>query len=153
MSKHFIPIAVVLAISMFSLDAYAATPQHEHEHHAQVAVPAQRWTPDAPLREGMRRARAAVDRLQAVETGNMDSQSVVKQAAAVEGAVVYMFSNCKLSAEPDAALHSILVPLLSEAQALKADPAKVGAVARMRAQIARYPQYFDDPDWDRAVSG
>ena len=37
------------------------------------------------------------------------------------------------------------------AQALKADPAKVSAVADMRAAIAHYPQYFDDPGWDKPV--
>ena len=57
----------------------------------------------------------------------------------------------QLSAEPDAALHGILVPLLTAAQALKADPAKVSAVADMRAAIAHYPHYFDDPGWDKPV--
>jgi hypothetical protein len=56
-----------------------------------------------------------------------------------------MFAHCRLAPEPDAALHGILVPLLRAAQALKADPGKVGAVADMRAAIARYPQYFTTP--------
>jgi hypothetical protein len=40
---------------------------------------------------------------------------------------------------------------MSAAQALKADPNKLGAVADMRAAIAHYPQYFNDPGWDTAA--
>jgi hypothetical protein len=75
----------------------------------------------------------------------------VDRATSVEEAVTYMFAHCKLAAEPDAALHGILVPLLSAAQTLKADPNKLGAVADMRAAIAHYPQYFNDTGWDTAA--
>lgn len=134
--------------------AVQASPQHAHESHAAHAaaaapVPAQRWTPDAPLSEGMRRAHAAVDELRHYEMGHMSAPMAVDRATEVEQAVTYMFANCKLAAEPDAALHGILVPLLSAAQALKADPKKVSAVADMRAAIAHYPQYFNDPGWDK----
>ena len=134
--------------------AVQASPQPAHESHAAHAaaaapVPAQRWTPDAPLSEGMRRAHAAVDELRHYEMGHMSAPMAVDRAAAVEEAVTFMFANCKLAAGPDAALHGILVPLMGAAQVLKADPKKVSAVADMRAAIARYPQYFTDPGWDR----
>ncbi|RCS28956.1 DnrO protein [Rhodanobacter denitrificans] len=134
-----------------------AAPQHVHDSHAAHAasaaapLPAQRWTPDAPLREGMRRANTAVAALAHYEMGHMSAPMAADRAAEVESAVTYMFANCKLSAEPDAALHGILVPLLTAAQALKADPQKVSAVADMRAAIAHYPEYFNDPGWDKAA--
>jgi hypothetical protein len=141
--------AIVLSMA-FAVPAIAA-PQQPHAEHAYqsppVAVPAQHWTPDAPLREGMRRARAAVENLQQYETGQMGATDAVQQAAEVEAAVVFMFANCKLAAEPDEALHGILVPLITAAQALKADPQNLATIAEMRAQIAHYPQYFDDPGW------
>ncbi|EIM02924.1 DnrO protein [Rhodanobacter thiooxydans] len=137
--------------------AAQASPQHSHESHpahaatAAAPAPAQRWTPDAPLREGMRRAHTAVAELAHYEMGHMSAPMAADRAAEVESAVTYMFANCKLSAEPDAALHGILVPLMSAAQTLKADPKKVSAVADMRAAIAHYPQYFNDPGWDKPV--
>lgn len=127
--------------------APAQTSHAAHPHSGAKLAPANRWTPDAPLREGMRRARAAVDALQTYESGGMTSRDAVAQAAELEAAVVYMFSNCKLAPEPDAALHGILVPLLSAAQALQADPGKPGAIVGMRVAIAKYPQYFNDPGW------
>lgn len=150
-------ILVATACALGLAVAAQATPQHAHDSHAAhaasaaVQAPAQRWTPDAPLRAGMRRAHTAVAELAHYEMGHMSAPMAVDRATEVESAVTYMFANCKLSAEPDAALHGILVPLLTAAQALKADPAKVAAVADMRAAIAHYPQYFDDPGWDKPV--
>jgi len=148
--KH--AVAAVL-LSAFSLAPLAQAVAQEHHHHAAAptAAPAaaQRWAPDAPLSEGMRRAHVAVDELRHYEMGHMSAPMAVDRATSVEEAVTYMFAHCKLAAEPDAALHGILVPLLSAAQALKADPKKVGAVADMRAAIAHYPQYFNDPGWDQ----
>ena len=149
--KTVLALACGLGLAM----AAQASPQHAHEGHAAHAAtaaapaPTQRWTPDAPLSEGMRRAHAAVDELRHYEMGHMSATMAVDRAAAVEEAVTFMFANCKLAAEPDAALHGILVPLLNAAQALKADPKKVSTVADMRAAIARYPQYFNDPGWDQ----
>jgi len=148
--KH--AVAAVL-LSAFSLAPLAQAVAQEHHHHAAAPTaapaPAQRWAPDAPLSEGMRRAHVAVDELRHYEMGHMSAPMAVDRATSVEEAVTYMFAHCKLAAEPDAALHGILVPLLSAAQALKADPKKVSAVADMRAAIAHYPQYFNDPGWDQ----
>lgn len=151
---------IVALVCGFGLAVAAqAAPQDVHEHHAApaaasaVAVPAQRWVPDAPLRAGIRRAYTAVDQLQHYEKGHMTASMAADRASEVEGAVTYMFANCKLTAEPDAALHGILVPLLGAAQALKTDPQDVEAVADMRAALARYPQYFDDPGWSQPAPG
>lgn len=141
----------------FSVAAQGA-PQHAHEQHAAAAatstaaaapVPAHRWTPDGPLKTGIRRAYTAVDQLKHHEMGHLSAPMAVDRAIEVEDAVMYMFANCKLAAEPDAALHAILVPLLGAAQALKADPQNVRAVAIMRTALSRYPQYFNDPGWDQ----
>jgi hypothetical protein len=134
-----------------------AVPGHVQESHAVLAAttaasaPVKRWTPDASLRDGMRRAYVAVDELRHHEMGHMSAPMAVDRATTVEEAVTFMFAHCELAPEPDAALHGILVPLMGAAQALKADPKKVGAVADMRAAIAHYPQYFNDPGWDKPV--
>jgi len=150
--KRMSPVLTLLA-GLGVAAAVQASPQHDHgqahAHAEAAAVPAQRWTPDAPLAEGMRRAHAAVEQLAHYEMGHMSAPMAVDRTTEVDSAVTYMFAHCKLAAEPDAALHGILVPLLTAAQALKADPQKVSAVAEMRVAIAHYPQYFDDPGWDK----
>lgn len=151
---------VALACGLGLTLAAQAAPQHVHGHDAApaatsaaaaVPVPAQRFAPDASLKIGIRRANTAVDQLQHHEMGHMSDPMVVDRATEVEGAVTYMFAHCKLAAKPDAALHGILVPLLAAAQALKADPQDVKAVADMRAALAQYPRYFNDAGWDQAT--
>lgn len=151
-----IKAVLALACSLgLATTAQAFAAQVHASPHAQAApaaapVPAQRWKPDAPLREGMRRAHTAVDELRHYEMGHMSAPMAVDRAATVEQAVTFMFAHCKLAPEPDAALHGILAPLLGGAQALKQNPQNLKAVARMREAIAHYPQYFDDPGWDAA---
>lgn len=132
-----------------------AAPQHNHEHHpapattAPVTAPAQRFEPDTSLREGIRRVHTAVDQLSHYEMGHMSAPMAVDRAVEVEDAVTFMFANCKLSAEPDAALHGILAPLLGAAQALQSNPKDMKAVAEMREALSHYPHYFHDPGWDK----
>jgi hypothetical protein len=150
----FLKIAAALLCSLGMTVTVNAAPQHAHEQPvvrtmAAAPAPPQRWTPDAPLSEGMRRAYVAVDALRHYEMGHMSVPMAVDRAGDVVDAVSYMFAHCKLAAEPDAALHGILAPLLGAAQALKADPGHVKAVADMRAALAHYPQYFNDPGWDQ----
>lgn len=137
--------------------AVSAAAQHTHEQHADQSTaaartPAQLWTPDAPLREGIRRAYVAVDALRHYEMGHMSAPMAVDRAGDVEDAVGYMFAHCKLAAEPDAALHGILVPLQGAAQTLKSDPQNLKTVADMRAALSHYPQYFNDAGRDTPAS-
>lgn len=149
-----VKVAAALLGSLGMSAAVYAVPQHVHESPTVPAIaatartPGQRWAPDITLRTGMRRAHAAVEALRHYEMGHMSAPMAMGRVDDVEAAVTYMFTHCELPTEPDAALHGILVPLLGAAQALKAEPTDVGAVARMRVALAHYPQYFDDPGWD-----
>jgi hypothetical protein len=142
-------------LATFALAPLAQVVAQEHHHHgtvaAAVAAPARLWAPDASLSEGIRRVYAAVDQLRHYEMGHMSAPMAVDRATEVEDAVTFMLANCKLAPQPDAALHGILAPLLGAAQALKADPKNIKAVADMREAIAQYPRYFNDPGWDTPV--
>lgn len=115
-----------------------------------VAAPAQRWASDAALREGMRRVQAALAVLHHDQLGHGSPAAAQEQAAQIEAAIRYLFAHCRLAPDADAALHRILLPLLSAAQRLQRDPAQHDAVAAMRAAVAPYPQQFDDPGWPAA---
>ena len=100
------------------------------------------WAPDAPLVEGMSRVRTAVTQLE----GHPDAATVAARAKDVEAAVDYMFANCKLSTEPDVALHAILARLMAGTQALHANPADAAAVTDMHGAVENYERLFDDPN-------
>lgn len=103
-----------------------------------------RWTPDAPLMEGMSRVRTALAGLEA--ESHPDDATVAARAADIDAAVAYMFANCKLPTEPDIALHAILARLMAGTEALHADPADTSPLADMHAALLNYEQLFDDPD-------
>jgi hypothetical protein len=149
--RHVVTVVLLCAFSMVPWAQLAAQEHHHGSKPAAAAVPAQRWIPDVPLREGMRRAHAAVDELRHYEMGHMSAPMAVDRAITVEEAVTFMLAHCKLAPEPDAALHGILVPLLGAAQALKQNPQNLKAVADMREAIAHYPHYFNDTGWDAAA--
>ena len=130
----------------------AAPPAHDHDHDhdtsaAAVEAPVGGWATDAPLREGMARVKAALADLAHYEMGHMPASMASERAADIEGAVKFMFTNCKLPPEPDNALHAILLPLLAAAQRLENDPADMAAVAAMRDAVAPYGRQFDDAAW------
>jgi len=103
-----------------------------------------RWTPDAPLVEGMSRVRTALAGLEA--DSHPDDAAIAAFAADIDSAVEYMFANCKLPAEPDVALHAILARLMADTEALKANPSDASPVADMHEAMHNYERLFDDPD-------
>ena len=148
-------VAALLCGAFVAPATSAAQDHHRHDAAASASaavagapVPAARYAPDAPLRAGMRSVHQAVTELAHAELGHMSAAMTRDRATSIETAVAGMFANCKLTPEPDAALHGILVPLLTAAQALKANPTDTAPVARMREAIAAYPRYFDDAGWD-----
>ena len=148
--------AATAAADHAATEAAAAAGADAHagdEHAAEVAgaagadfpVPANhvRWTPDAPLEEGMSRVRSALAGLEA--ESHPDDAAVAKHAADIDAAVAYMFANCKLEPEPDVALHAILARLMAGTRALAENPSDSSPVADMHAAMHNYEQLFDDP--------
>lgn len=142
------PAAPATADTHAATDAHAADDAHAHDvahasADADVPVPDghQPWAPDAPLVAGMARVRAAVDALEA----DPGPAAVPGHVAEVNEAIGYIFANCKLDPEPDAALHGVLARLMGASRALEADPADTAAVASMRAAVSNYEALFDDP--------
>ncbi len=127
-------------------DAHAGHGQHS-AHAARADIPADHvpWTPDAPLRQGMARVRAAMDTLAHHEMGHLAPEQARSLAVEIDDAIEYMFANCQLEPEPDVALHGLLARLMAGTQALLEDPADASPVAGMREALADYGRLFDDP--------
>ena len=156
--------SVKLPISVFTvlvaLKAGVILPAHaQHAHHepardvSDSSAPSQRHAADAPLREGMARIHTALDELRHYEMGQMPEPLAIEQVAAIKSAIDILFATCKLEPEADAALHSILVPLLAAVQTFKGNPHDVGAIAAMRQAVADYSRLFDDSHWPLKAEG
>lgn len=152
---RLLPIFLAFLGAPCAVLAADTPPTHDHAAHAVATAPAShaRWTPDAPLSEGMRRVQEALAELRHHEMGHMSADQAREQAGAIEGAVSSIFAKCKLAPDADAALHGILVPLLEGAQRLHGDPADKAAIQAMRDAVADYPRHFDDPHWQAQPEG
>lgn len=137
--------ATILAISgVVPTPAVAQDHSQPHQTVPEVASTT-RYPTDAPLRQGMRNIRVAVDGLGHYEAGHAAPSDAVRLAGEVEDNVRYIIANCKLSPEADAALHAIIVPLMQNAGTLKHDPMKREAIPAMREALETYERQFDDP--------
>lgn len=158
-------VFLVLSGIAANVAALASPPPEDHAAHAShethrmpdathpTGTPAQRWASDAALREGMGRVQAALRELHHHDhsPAQAPAAAVQEQAAQIETAIRFLFANCKLAPDADAALHQILLPLLKAAQRLQNNPADHDAVAALHTAVAAYPLQFDDPGWPAAT--
>ena len=129
-------------------DEHAAADHAAHAANSPLpSPPAKRWASDAPLREGMRRMHRAVEALDQGKHGHLDLAQTSAIAQQVQDAANDMFANCKLTPEPDVALHGVLATLMGGAAAIKAKPTDLSPVASMRDAVALYPRLFEDATW------
>ncbi len=149
---------LVLAGALFAPPAIAQPAHDAHAAHTHVtpatgtATPAQRWATDAPLREGMRDIRVAVQALDHYEHGHMGIAQAGSTVALIDASVNGIFANCRLAPDADVALHGLLAQFLAGAEAIRtSQQVPVEEIARMRSALARYPQLFDDPAWNAAT--
>ncbi len=127
--------------------------QHAHGSQPPAAAddadtaPAIRWASDAPLREGMRRVRAATEGLSHAAHGHLDVGQVRALSAELEAAVQDMIARCRLDPAPDAALHPLLARVLQASAVLAEGEFDAAALAELEAVLMRYPVLFEDADW------
>ena len=146
MRLHAFPLVLAVACAVLP-----ASPVFAHDHAATSPAAAtdapaensQRWPADATLRRNMRGIRAAVEALGHYEHGHMGAEQAVAMASKIEGHANEIIAQCKLPPDADAALHAILVPLMSGAARLKSDPTRLDAIPPMREALARYEQQFE----------
>jgi hypothetical protein len=143
-----IQIAVFMATSLAGSPPLALAHAHEHAAAPAKAAPATapRFAADANLRKEMQGVRAAVDALDHYEHGHMGPDQAVILATKIEGHVNAIIAKCKLPPDADAALHSIIVPLLRNAGALKKNPTDLSPIAPMREALANYDRQFQSAE-------
>lgn len=155
-SRVVAPVSMLVVVALLCVappvvrEAHGAQARASHTRPVPEDVPpARRWATDAWLRDGMRRVRSAVDVLGHYEHGHMDAAQAANAAALIDAAVGDMVANCSLTPDADMALHGLLAEFLAGAKALReAREPPTAEIASMRDALARYPQLFDDPQWD-----
>ncbi len=147
--------ALSVAVTGSAVPPAQGATQESHDTHvaiAPVAVPEVRWASDAPLREGMRRVRAATEALSHGAHGYLDAAQVHAISTELEAAVQDMIARCQLAPEPDAGLHPLLASVLQASATLASGGFDADALAKLEAVLTRYPTLFEDADWSASDS-
>jgi hypothetical protein len=145
--------ALLLAASAMAQPGARATHgPHAPAHGATAPAPptGQRWSTDAPLRDGMLRIRQAVVALDHLQHGHGSPALAPVLAGQIQAAVNDVIAGCELLPDADAALHSLLVKFIAGAGAVRSGPVTADALKPMQDALARYPLLFDDPTWKAA---
>jgi hypothetical protein len=136
-------------IAQAAPETHARNP-HANESHARGAHDAAAVTPpegtlwptDEPLRAGMARIESAVKSAGVMRP--LSRERADKLAPTVEENVTYIVKNCKLPAEPDAALHVLIGRLMTATGELASDSTSDAALDRLAAVLRDYHRTFDD---------
>lgn len=155
MHRSMIPAALLaLVLSAASIAPVAGAQghaAHEHAGHETSQLElnqGKRWPTDAPLRQGMERVRAAVDKArQARAQGRFEKAQAQALSRSVADSIAYMVQNCRLPPKADATLHVLLGRLSAAATAAETDPAAADGLPRLSETLELYPRYFEHPGW------
>ncbi len=137
-----------------------AAHHHNHQDNDLILNQGKKWETDKALRQGMKNIRGATDKaMQSAHTDpghSLSQQQADMLAEQIDQQVRQMFAQCKLPAEADAVLHSLLADMLQAAQQLKRSSSldkqsmqqtRIQALLSIQNSLDRYPEYFDDSEW------
>lgn len=128
--------------------AFAADPAAAHRHASPEpttnAVTA-RHVATPELVEAMDRIRNAVEAFEHARHGHMGPAQVRALSAHLDAQVAYAFSACRLPADADASLHSLLGVIAKASRALHERPDDFGPVLAMERALADYARVFSAP--------
>lgn len=115
-----------------------------HDSHAPASAvdlkSGAKWKTDAPLRKAMSEIKAVIAPIQA---GTRNSQNGIEASSKIQAQIEYMFANCKLDADADAALHAIVAQMISAAQKLETPNSFEQGISEINAALVQYETQFE----------
>jgi hypothetical protein len=154
MRQAALAVAVALA---FTGPALAAGDVHQHAGGAGeltlVLNQGQKWTTDAPLRQGMDNIRGALAKdVKAIHANQATPKQYEALAARVGAEVAGIVQNCKLEPAADEQLHLVIAELMAGAEAMEGkvegETRRAGA-ERVAKALNAYGEHFDHAGWER----
>ena len=125
---------------------------HDGHGAAQLSLNnGQRWSTDAPLRQGMSKIRDALEpQLPSIRASKLTDPEYDRLAEAINGDVAYMVQNCKLDKQTDAMLHLVIADILTGTDAMQGKDKQLrrrDGAFKIAAALDAYGRYFDHPGW------
>lgn len=145
---------IVLVISGFitSLPVIASEHKHGNHHKTQQEMmqlnQGEKWPIDASLHKGMSSIKNSMEaNISPIHTKKFTVEQYAALSNKVKIHLVYLFENCKLPAEADAQLHTLLFKVMQGSEQMESPENPRGGAIEIIKALQQYPQYFDDKNW------
>lgn len=136
----------------------AGAVENGHHHGDQHAAASdlkpndgKKWAADDALRRGMSGIRNQIaQHLKSEQAGKPGPAQYTSLAKELNGQLGYIFQNCRLDKEADAALHQILAQVIEGVEILEGkqtDVERREGVMKIAHALEGYPTYFSHPGW------
>ncbi|NYT62007.1 hypothetical protein H0A66_06690 [Alcaligenaceae bacterium] len=153
--RLLLAIALALPLSLAG-NVFAATAT-DHDHGASTQSlelnAGQKWTIDAPLRQGMSKIHASVtSALSTLHDGKLSDTQYDAFANDINDQFTYIVQNCKLEPQADAQLHIVLGNVMSGldvARGKEQGQERELGVVKVAQTLNAYGDHFDHADWKK----
>jgi len=130
----------------------AIAEEHSHHHEKNTEQMSlnlgDKWSIDDSLHIGMSRIRDEVmTNLNAIHYNKFSDKQYAKMVPVLEKHLTYLFENCKLPAQADAQLHTLLAKVMQGVDKMKNTADKKQGTILIVQALKDYPAYFNDPNW------
>jgi len=142
--------------------AQAMAKDDAHHHHdggasAELSLNGAKWKTDAPLRQGMKNIRNALEpQLPAIHNNKLKPAQYQTLAGAINDELSAIVMSCKLDKDADAMLHLVLADITEGVDALAGKNKQVGrhdGAVKIYKGLENYKTYFDHPNWQPMTHG
>lgn len=148
------PLILIVAVLANPLAAWAAD-SHDHGAAAprklSLNAVGKKWMTDAPLRQAMAAMRSSVaTALPLAHAGQATTAQLDALSQEVNAQVAAIVENCKLDAQADAQLHTVIAEILGGAQAAEGkqpEQSRAAGVVRIAQGLNAYGRHFDHAGW------
>lgn len=158
LSKSFpraLGLAGMLLLGAFAANSYAAA---EHKHEQGQAATTQltlndgkKWATDDALRTSMNSIKTKMEKVvPEIHAGKFTNPKFKALAKDLNTDIANIFKNCRLDKKADAALHTILIPIIDSIEIMEGKKGKADrheAAVKIIDNLALYGKYFDHPGW------
>jgi hypothetical protein len=132
-----------------------AAPGHDHAHgdpqqaaQGLTLKDGKRWPTDATLRTEMSAIRNELQAaMQPIHENTYSAAQYKALAGKIEAHIGTIVAKCKLEADADAQLHTVLSQLAGGTDLMKKEGAELAGAIRTFEALEGYARYFDHPGW------
>ncbi len=155
--KSVVIMQIVAVLTAFTIGCSHHSHNAHHDHHAGEAKlelnDGKKWETDESLRKGMTEVKRIVTvNLQKVREGRTSAKEYSDIANQVNDQIQFLIKNCKLPADADAQLHTLIAQMIGAAHKMKG-PSSISEKQKGFFEVVNavneYGDYFHHPQWTK----